>query len=64
MEPTVPTRRSSESSGAVWKLAGLVSVMPYAIPTSSMCISLVTRFITSMGHELPAMMPVRSEERS
>ena len=32
--------------------------------TSGMCISLTTRFITSTGHGEPAMMPVRSDDRS
>src|SRR5659263_114316 len=32
--------------------------------TSSMCISETTRFITSTGHGEPAMIPVRSEEKS
>jgi hypothetical protein len=29
-----------------------------------MCIRSITRFITSTGHGEPAMMPVRSEDRS
>jgi hypothetical protein len=32
--------------------------------TSVMCISLTTRFITSTGHGDPAMIPVRSVDRS
>jgi hypothetical protein len=32
--------------------------------TSAMCISSMTRFMTSTGHGEPAMMPVRSDERS
>ncbi len=32
--------------------------------TSRMCIRLCTCFITSTGHGAPAMMPVRSVERS
>jgi hypothetical protein len=44
----------------VWKLTGLVSVMPYAIVISLKFISLIARFITVIGHVEPAMMPVRS----
>jgi len=32
--------------------------------TSAMFISEITRFITSTGHGEPAMIPVRSEDRS
>lgn len=35
-------------------LPGDVSVMPYVIVTSFICISRTTRFITSIGHGLPA----------
>ena len=38
--------------------------MPYAMATSVMFISLTQRFITSTGHTAPAMIPVRSDERS
>lgn len=35
-------------------LPGEVSVMPYVMVTSFMCISFTTRFMTSMGQGLPA----------
>ena len=62
--PTVDTRRSSESSAPVCVDTGEVSVIPYAMVTSSMCISLMTRFITSTGQGEPAMQPVRSDDTS
>ena len=43
---------------------GDVSVMPQQIVTSSMCISVRTFFIVSIGHGEPAITPVRSDERS
>ena len=43
---------------------GEVSVIPYMIVTSAMFISATTRFITSTGQGEPAMIPVRSEDRS
>ena len=43
---------------------GEVSVIPKAIPISSIPISVATRFITSIGQGEPAMIPVRSELRS
>ena len=62
--PTVDTRRSRSSSRLVCVDTGDVSVMPYAMVTSAMCISATTRFITSTGHGEPAMMPVRRVDRS
>ena len=62
--PTVETRRSRSSLRRVIVDTGDVSVMPYMIVTSSMCISVTTRFITSTGHGAPAMIPVRSDDRS
>ena len=38
--------------------------MPYMIVTSSMFISVTTRFITSTGHGAPPIIPVRSDVRS
>jgi hypothetical protein len=64
MRPTVETRRSSESEVELWNDTGLVSVMPYAIVTSLMCISETTRFIVSIGQGEPAMMPVRRDDKS
>jgi len=43
---------------------GEVSVIPNAIPISSTPMSAETRFMTSIGHGDPAMIPVRSELRS
>ena len=60
----MPTRFSSGSSAPVCVDTGDVSVMPYAIVTAPMCMSAITRFITSTGHGEPAMIPVRSEDRS
>ncbi len=60
--PTVETRRSSGSSVVVWVDTGEVSVMPYAMVTSGMKAS--TCFMTSTGHGDPAMIPVRSDDRS
>src|SRR6185503_15967112 len=62
--PTVETRRSRSSVRRVIVDTGEVSVMPYMIVTSDMFISTTTRFITSTGHGAPAMIPVRSDERS
>src|SRR5438552_3544768 len=62
--PTVETRRSSGSSVVHWVDTGEVSVMPYAIVISGMCITVWTFFITSTGHGEPAMIPVRSELKS
>ncbi len=64
IRPTVVTRFSIGSSVQVWSDTGDVSVMPYAIVTSRMCIRWITCFITSTGHGAPPMTPVRSEERS
>ena len=62
--PTVDTLRCRSSSRRVMVDTGEVSVMPYMIVTSSMCISATTRFITSTGHGDPAMIPVRKVPRS
>ena len=62
--PMDDTRISRGSSIAVWKLTGDVSVMPYAMVISAMCISSMTRVMTSIGHGEPAMMPVRKVDRS
>src|SRR5881628_2070011 len=62
--PTVLTRNSMGSSTSVMLQTGEVSVMPQAIVISGQCISVITRFITSTGQGAPAMMPVRSEDRS
>jgi hypothetical protein len=62
--PTVVTRLSTGSSGDVWVASGDVSVMPQPIVTSVMCILVMTWFIVSTGHGAPAMIPVRSVERS
>ena len=62
--PTVETRRSRSSVRRVMVETGEVSVMPYMIVTSVMCISATTRFMTSTGHGAPAMIPVRSDDRS
>ena len=43
---------------------GEVSVMPYMIVTSVMCISDTTRFMSSTGQGAPAMIPVRSDVSS
>ena len=52
------------SSDRVIVETGDVSVMPYMIVTSVMCISDTTRFMTSTGQGAPAMMPVRRMARS
>ena len=62
--PTVPQRCSSVSSRRTCVVTGEVSVIPNAIPISSIPISDETRFITSIGQGEPAMIPVRSELRS
>ena len=62
--PTVPTCFASGVPSRVWVLTGLVSVIPYAMATSLMCIALLTCFITSTGHGDPAMIPVRRLDRS
>ena len=62
--PMEAVRLSRSSSIRVWQDTGDVSVMPYAIATSAMCMSSMHRFITSTGHTAPAMMPVRSDDRS
>ena len=62
--PTVDTRRSSSSSRRVIVETGEVSVIPYMIVTSAMFISATTRFITSTGQGDPAMIPVRSDDKS
>ncbi len=38
--------------------------MPYPMVTSLMCISSTHCFMTSTGHGEPAIMPVRSDDRS
>ncbi len=57
-------RRSRSSSACVWHDTGLVSVIPYAIDTSVIPISVMQRFITSTGQGDPAMIPVRRLDRS
>ena len=52
-------RRASSASRR-----GDVSVMPQTMVTSPMCIRVCTCFITSTGHGAPAMIPVRSDDRS
>jgi hypothetical protein len=49
---------------AHWVETGEVSVMPYAMVISGMCIVVWTFFMTSTGHGEPAMMPVRSVLKS
>ncbi|BCO38344.1 hypothetical protein MHEC_47770 [Mycobacterium heckeshornense] len=56
-------RRSRSSSLRVWHDTGDVSVMPYAM-AGVMFISLMQRLMTSTGHTDPAMIPVRSDDRS
>src|SRR6266516_4659204 len=53
--PTVDTRASRESSTSVMLQTGEVSVMPQAMVSCSQCISVSTRFITSIGQGAPAM---------
>ena len=62
--PTVPTFLSSGSSGEVCVDTGEVSVMPYPMVTSLMCISSTHCFMTSTGHGEPAIIPVRNDDRS
>ena len=62
--PTVETRFAIGSSMLDWKLTGDVSVMPYAMVTSRMCMRSITCRITSTGHGDPAMMPVRRPRRA
>jgi hypothetical protein len=50
-------------TGDVWVDTGEVSVMPYPMVTSLMCISSTHCFMTSTGHGEPAIIPVRSDER-
>ena len=50
------------SYGWLGRGSGLVSVMPYAIVTSLICICEITLRITSTGHGEPAIRPVRSEK--
>ena len=57
--PTVVTRRSTGSFVVVMVTPGAVSVWPYTITISLMCIRVLTSFITSIGQGEPAMMPVR-----
>ena len=59
----VVTRSATGSVVALWKLTGEVSVMPYAIVTSAMCMRAITRCMTSAGQGEPAMMPVRRVPR-
>ncbi len=61
--PTVVTRRSTGSFVVVMVTPGLVSVWPYTITISLMCIRVLTSFITSIGQGEPAMMPVRRDVR-
>ena len=60
----MPQRFSSVSSQRTWVVTGEVSVIPKAMLISSIPILSLTRFITSIGHGDPAMMPVRSGPRS
>ena len=62
--PTVPTRRSSGSSGRALKAHGTGLRHAVADGHSGMCISVTTRRITAIGQGDPAMMPVRSDDRS
>ena len=62
--PTVFTRLSIGSSGAVWVESGEVSVMPQTIVTWSMCMRVRTWCITSTGQGAPPIVPVRRLERS
>ena len=62
--PTVEHRCSSVSSTRTNVETGEVSVWPNAIEICSIPMSSPTRFITSIGHGDPAMIPVRNELRS
>jgi len=55
--PTVFTRTSSESPASLMVTTGEVSVCPYAMTNSRMCISSSTRFISSTGQGAPLIMP-------
>ena len=57
--PTVETRRSTGSLVVVIVTPGDVSVCPYTITISLICIFVLTCFITSIGQGDPAMIPVR-----
>jgi hypothetical protein len=54
----------TSTCGGVWVDTGVVSVMPHAIVTSSMCMRERTCDMTSTGHGAPAMTPVRRVDRS
>jgi hypothetical protein len=60
----VETRRSRLSSTEDIVITGELSVCPYIMVISGQCISLTTRFITSIGHGAPAITPVRNELKS
>ena len=58
------TRSSMLSSTLDIVITGELSVCPYMIVICGQCISLTTRFITSIGHGAPAITPVRSDVKS